>query len=68
MARPHEELYELCDCLCSVSIGLDSYEPESQLLPGLRFLREEVKRDLQVLQKVCPVSIRSKATHHGISL
>ncbi|KAG2754267.1 hypothetical protein P692DRAFT_20897534 [Suillus brevipes Sb2] len=71
MTRPHEELYELCDCLRSVSFGLDSYEPESQLLPiidssgeeisevktqrevlpGLRFLREEVKRDLQVLQK-----------------
>lgn len=75
MARPHEELYELCDCLRSVSVELDSYEPESQhspiidssgeemgevktqtreVLPGLRFLREEVKRDLQVFQKVCP--------------
>ncbi|KAG0704154.1 hypothetical protein DFH29DRAFT_393271 [Suillus ampliporus] len=72
MARPHEELYGLRDCLRSVSIGLDSYEPDSQhlpiidspggetgegkaqtreVLPGLRFLREEVKRDLQVLQK-----------------
>lgn len=75
MARPHEELYELCDYLRSVSVGLDSYEPEPQdlpiidssgeemgemgvvktqtreVLPGLRFLREEVKRDLQVLQK-----------------
>ncbi|KAG2347140.1 hypothetical protein BDR05DRAFT_714798 [Suillus weaverae] len=72
MARPYEELYELCDCLRSVSVGLDTYEPESQhspiidssgeemsevktqtreVLPGLRFLREEVKRDLQVLQK-----------------
>ncbi|KAG2058018.1 hypothetical protein BDR06DRAFT_930111 [Suillus hirtellus] len=72
MARPHEELYELCDCLRSVSVELDSYQPESQhspiidssgeetgevktqtreVLPGLRFLREEVKRDLQVFQK-----------------
>ncbi|KAG1822373.1 hypothetical protein EV424DRAFT_1644091 [Suillus variegatus] len=72
MARPHEELYELCDCLRSVNVELDSYEPESQhspiiessgeemgevktqtreVLPGLRFLREEVKRDLQVFQK-----------------
>ncbi|KAG2159385.1 uncharacterized protein EDB93DRAFT_1237534 [Suillus bovinus] len=72
MTRPHEELYELCDCLRSVSVELDSYEPESQhspiidssgeepgelkpqtreVLPGLRFLRDEVKRDLQVLQK-----------------
>jgi hypothetical protein len=83
MTRPHEELYELCDCLRSVSFGLDSYEPESQLLPiidssgeeisevktqrevlpGLRFLREEVKRDLQVLQKVCPVHYRDVSIH-----
>jgi hypothetical protein len=72
MARPHEELYVLRDCLRSISAGLGSYEPDSQhlpiidssgetgegiaqtreILPGLRFLREEVKRDLQVLQKV----------------
>jgi len=79
IVRPHEELYALCDCLRSISIGLDSYEPDSQhmpiidssdeetgegraqtreVLPGLRFLREEVKRDLQVLQKVCIVSPR----------
>ncbi|KAG1737508.1 uncharacterized protein EDB91DRAFT_1237879 [Suillus paluster] len=72
MARPHEELHILCDCLRSVNIGLDSYEPDSQhlpiidssgeetgegkaqtreVLPGLRFLREEAKRDLQILQK-----------------
>lgn len=74
IVRSHEELYALRDCLRSISIGLDSYEPDSQhmpiidslgeetgegmvqtreVLPGLRFLREEVKRDLQVLQKVC---------------
>jgi hypothetical protein len=72
MARPHEELYVLRDCLRSISAGLDSYEPDTQqmpiidssaetgegtaqtreILPGLRFLREEVRRDLQVLQKV----------------
>ncbi|KAG1752169.1 hypothetical protein EDB19DRAFT_1925984 [Suillus lakei] len=72
MARPHEEHYVLCNCLRSVSDGLESYEPDPQhlpiinssgegmgetkaqtreVLPGLRFLREEVKRDLQVLQK-----------------
>lgn len=85
--RPHEELYELCDCLRSVSVGLDSYEPESQhlpiidssgeemgemktqtreVLPGLRFLREEVKRDLQVLQKVCPLHCRDVSVHSMI--